>query len=226
MALDEQRDPTELPNPNAWAPPDLDDLSRILALSDGVFAFAMTLLVLNLTGLSLLNCGSAALPCSESVLARGLADSVPVFIGYGIVFFVVALWWTTHHRIFRFIERYDTMLVWFNIFLLICIGATPFALEVFNRFSGTTLGVVVFASVTGVTGLLLAAIWWHALGPAQLVNPAFPESERRAARARSIVTPFVFLATVPIAFVAPSIAPYLWLIAFPAGAIMRHYGPA
>ncbi len=226
MALDERRHPTELPNPNAWNPPDLADLSRILALSDGVFAFAMTLLVLNLTGLSFLNCGSAALPCSESVLASGLADSVSVFVGYGIVFFVVALWWTTHHRIFRFIERYDTMLVWSNIFLLICIGATPFALEVFNKFSGTTIGVVVFASVTGVTGLLLAAIWWHALGPAQLVNPAFPESERRAARARSIVTPFVFLATVPIAFVAPSIAPYLWLIAFPAGAIMRHYGPA
>ncbi len=226
MALDERRYAAELPNPSAWKPPELNDLSRILALSDGVFAFAMTLLVLNLTGLSFLDCGTATLPCSESVLVSGLSSNVDTFIGYGLVFFVVALWWTTHHRIFRFIERYDSLLVWLNIFLLICIGATPFALEVFNKFSGVSVGIVVLASVTGVTGLLLAGIWWHALGPAGLVNPAFPERDRRAARLRSIIHPFVFLATIPIAFVAPAIAPYLWLIAFPAGLAMRRYGPA
>ena len=229
MDADEsRRGSRSLPEETAhgWTAPERDDLSRILALSDGVFAFAMTLLVLNLTGLSFLNCGTAALPCSASVLDAGLADNISVFVGSAIVSFVVALWGTNHHRIFRFIERHDSTLVRYNIIRLIFIAATPFALEVFNRFSDTTTGVVLFAAVSGFTGLMLGAVWWHALGPAGLVSPKFPQVERHIARRRSMFIPLVFFASVPVAFVAPSIAAYLWAIAFPVGLLMRHYGPA
>ncbi|MGI0139745.1 MAG: TMEM175 family protein [Thermoplasmata archaeon] len=206
-----------------WKEPPGDDLSRILALSDGIFAFAMTLLVLNLTGLAFLTCGSASTPCSGGNLLSGLAGNASTFVGYVLVFFVVALYWTVHHRIFRYIERYDSTLMWLNLLFLIFIAIMPFVLEVLNVYSSTTAGVVFFAGFSAITGLLLATMFRHASGPARLVDARLPDSVRHELRRRGLVIPLVFVLSIPIAFVSPMIATYCWGAAFPASILLRRY---
>lgn len=208
-----------------WREPPGEDLSRILSISDGIFAFAMTLLVLNLTGLSFLACGQSGNPaCSNSLLISSLGNTYDAFIGYATVFLIIALYWTIHHRTFRYIERYDWMLMWLNIAFLLTIAFMPFVLEVYNRFSDSAVAVVLFSLTSASTGLLLGAIWYHASGSGHLVDPKLPQRVINYYRLRGWVIPLIFIATVPIAFVSPAIASYCWIAAFPASVLMRGYG--
>ena len=69
-------------------------LDRLIFFSDAVFAIAMTLLVL-------------AIPRPGANISRSLADDQGKFIAYFISFWVIALYWLAHHRLFRLVIRYD-----------------------------------------------------------------------------------------------------------------------
>lgn len=224
--MEDERPPTLIDHVTGpWREPPGTDLSRILAISDGVFAFAMTLLVLNLTGLAFLECGNGANPpCTNDLLIQSLGSTWSAFLGYAITFLVIGLYWTVHHRTFRYIERYDGTLIWLNLFFLITIAFMPFVLEVFNRFSDSAVAVSLFAVTSGCTGLLLAALWYHASGKGHLIDPKLPSSIIVYYRRRGFILPLIFFATVPIAFVAPTIASYFWISTFPASILMRRYG--
>ncbi len=205
-----------------WREPPGVDLSRILALSDGVFAFAMTLLVVNLTDLGrILSCGTS---CSDSELAAALAGDWQLFIGYATVFLIIAIYWTTHHRIFRYIERYDTALIWLNIFFLLTIAFTPFVLELYNTYPDLTVAVAFSSAVMATTGLLSGAMWFHATGNARLVDPKLGRNVVEFYRTRAFAIPAVFLIAIPVAFVVPSYASFCWLAALPASILVRRYG--
>jgi hypothetical protein len=80
-----------------------EGIGRILALSDGVFAIAMTLLILEI-----------AIPATRSAeedLPRALLALWPRYLAYVLSFVVIARFWTTHHLAFRLIARYDMVLV-------------------------------------------------------------------------------------------------------------------
>jgi len=80
-------------------------LGRILALSDGVFAFSLTLLVVTL---------SVPTATSNSVLASQLLDQAPTYFSYIISFVAVASIWYGHHESFKYIRRYDGRLIALN----------------------------------------------------------------------------------------------------------------
>ncbi len=90
------------------------EVARIAAFSDGVFAFAVTLLVLQLE-----------VPKSGD-LAHELTALWPFFISFVISFFVIASYWVSHHRLFALIERYDGRLIWLNFLELFFIVLLPF----------------------------------------------------------------------------------------------------
>src|SRR5260370_7185503 len=76
-------------------------LGRILALSDGVFAFSLTLLVVSL---------SVPTATNNSTLAAQLADEAPTFFSYIITFVAVASIWYGHHESFKYIRPHDARL--------------------------------------------------------------------------------------------------------------------
>ena len=88
------------------------DSARISGLSDSVFAFAMTLMVLQFDT-----------PSPETVAAGRLARDVirqwQSLLAYVITFLVVASFWVAHHRTFRYIRSSDAAVVWLNILFLL-----------------------------------------------------------------------------------------------------------
>src|SRR3954471_24131831 len=86
-------------------------IERIAAFSDGVFAIAITLLVLNL------KIPSLPADASSTALWSELLDDLPNLQAYVLSFLVIGLFWMTHHRVFTYIRRYDTTLVCLNLFL-------------------------------------------------------------------------------------------------------------
>lgn len=92
-----------------------NDTARLEAFSDGVFAIAITLLVLEIR-----------LPGGSASLAHKLADTWPSYLGYVISFVTIGIMWANHHAIFRLIDRTTHGLIVGNLLLLLTVGFLPF----------------------------------------------------------------------------------------------------
>jgi uncharacterized membrane protein len=136
------------------------DRDRIVNFSDGVFAIAITILILDINvpeGLS-----------SEEVSARVLA-LWPEYLGYVISFLVLAVYWQAHHRVFRHIRRYDSTLVWLNFLFLMAICFLPFPTSLLGKYGGEQASVVIYAADAALASLLLGAVSWYATREHRLV---------------------------------------------------------
>ena len=199
-----------------------DDLSRILSLSDGIFAFAMTLLVIQLTVPSVVCPGAATSSASEcsGPLAAALHSEYVSFYGYVLTFLIIGLWWTGHTRVFRHLERYDGALVWLNLLFLLTIAVSPFVLGVYEAYSSSRIAILLFSAVEATSGLLLAGIWWHARH-ARLITTKTDPQVLEYLTWRIWLTPAAFVVSIPIAFADPGIAQFVWFGTFAPFIILR-----
>jgi uncharacterized membrane protein len=192
------------------------EFSRIVAFSDGVFSIAITLLVLNLA--------ITHKHLSSSELSSAIWDQRENFFAYALSFAVIGRFWLVHHRFFSQVTAFDGRLISLNLLYLGWIVLIPFSSEVLGEHGGQTAAVILYAvNLTGVVlvGMLMAADARRAgltsIDPAAHVEQHY----------RSLFIAAVFLVSIPIAFVAPSIAPFIWLALFcdPASRFAAARGP-
>jgi uncharacterized membrane protein len=183
-----------------------EGIGRILALSDGVFAIAITLLILEI-----------AVPAttSDAHLSKALLGLWPRYLAYILSFVVIARFWTAHRLAFRLIARDDGVLVWLNMLLLMFVAFLPFPTAVLGAHAGSPAAAVLYASAVCLTSAASAAYWWYASGRGRLLRPDVARAQIRAIRARGLAGPVVFALTVPIAAFAPYAAEALWILIFP-----------
>jgi uncharacterized membrane protein len=212
-------DPTESADEPAWLsaratyrkrhPVDIggEDLGRIVALSDGVFAFALTLLVLSL-----------AVPVVKSNGALGSAlnhDFGPLY-GYAFAFVMIAIWWIIHNRTYQYIARFDTTLVWINMALLAQIAIMPFVLTVYTTYTNGTAyqyAVVLFAAIQITLGVTNSALWEYARR-AHLTKPTATAEVSRYFARRGYVSVGVFGLSIALSFWNVSAAELSWVLLF------------
>lgn len=202
------------------------DLSRILNLSDAVFAVAITLLVLNI-GVPEINGLSGHLLDQE--LARQLYGLMGRIASYVLSFVVIGIYWHAHHRIFQYIRRYDTALVRLNLVFLLIITFLPVPTGVIGRYGGSSIAVVFYAASLAVPGLLMVALWAYATNNHRLVDDDLNRLVISYFRTRFLIAPLIFLLSIPLAFVTlfeptlsgPELAEYSWLLAAIAFIIHR-----
>ena len=194
-----------------------EDLSRILSLSDGVFAFALTLLVLTL---------AVPLGLTNGQLGVRLHDEYAAFLGYGFAFFLIANWWIAHHRQFSYFRRYDGPLIGINMAILLEIAVMPFVLNVFANYSGDQFAVVLFAATQTITGLTFVTLWVHATRDRRLVDADLDPAIIRYTARRGLLTPIVFGVSIVISFVSVTAAEVFWVAMFIVPRLSEHYGLA
>jgi TMEM175 potassium channel family protein len=187
-----------------------EGIGRILALSDGVFAIALTLLILDI-----------AVPAttSDNELGAALLHLWPRYLAYALSFLVIARFWVIHHQTFRLIVRDNATLVWLNFLLLIFIAFLPFPTAVLGAHERSPAAAVLYAVALCLTSASSAAYLWYATGRGNLLRPDVGRAQRRAMRARSMSGPVFFALTVPVAAFAPYVAEALWVFAFPLARI-------
>lgn len=176
--------------------------ARIVAFSDGVFAIAITLLVLNL---------GVPPHTSGNDLNNILWDQRQDILAYALSFAIIGRFWIVHHRFFSSVVGFDARLLGLNLFYLGWIAFFPFSAQVFGDHAGDTAAIVLYAiNLAGITlvGMLMMADARRA-GLSQM-----SAAEARAGRRRAITIAAVFLASIPVAIVAPHFAPFLWLSLF------------
>ena len=181
-------------------------MGRILALSDGVFAIAITLLILEI----------AVPPATgDADLSKALLGLWPRYLAYILSFVVIARFWVTHHLAFRLIARYDAGLVWLNLLLLMFVAFLPFPTAVLGEHNGSPPAAVLYGAAVALTGAASAGYWWYASGRGRLLRPDVGRARIRALRARGLSGPVFFALTLPIAVFAPYAAEVLWIFVFP-----------
>lgn len=190
------------------------EFSRIVAFSDGVFAVAITLLALNLSI-------DADVPRSE--IAEAIWDQRENFLAYGISFAVIGRFWLVHHRFFGEVKAFDQRLISLNLLYLGFIVLIPFSSQVLGDYGGETASVVVYA--VNLSAVVLIGQWMVADARNGGLTTIDTRSHREN-RIRSAYIAAVFLASIPVAFLAPSLAPLMWLVLFfdPAARIARGSG--
>lgn len=178
------------------------EFSRIVAFSDGVFAIAITLLVLNLSV-------DTELPGDD--LAREIWDQRENFLAYAISFAVIGRFWLVHHRFFGEVTAFDGRLIGLNMLYLSFIVLIPFSSQVLGEYGGQTTSVVVYA--VNLSACILVGFWMVA-DARRAGLTSIDAVTHREGRIRSIYIASVFLASIPVAFVAPNLASLMWLVLF------------
>ena len=176
-------------------------LGRILALSDGVFAFALTLLVVQLT---------VPTASSHSSLSSQLLGQMPSYFSYVISFAAVASTWYGHHENFKYIRRYDGALIALNFGSLLLIAFLPFPTAVLGRNQHEPLAALVYAVTLALNNMFSAATWWYAIHRRRLVRHNLERRIIRLRFYRTLAGIAVFLFSIPVALWQPLAAEIIW----------------
>ena len=186
-------------------------IGRVLALSDGVFAIAATLLIIEV---------AVPVTAGDALLSRALLGLWPRYLAYLLSFLVIARFWVVHRQTFHLIARFDSALIWLNLLLLMLVAFLPFPTAVLGQHVGSPAAAALYAISVGLTATASAACWWYASGRARLLKPDLSGAHIRAIRARGLSAVVYFALTLPIAIVAPYAAEVLWFLAFPLSRII------
>jgi uncharacterized membrane protein len=179
-------------------------VDRVLALSDGVFAFAITLLVLDLVV-------PALSPGASSVdLWQGLAKEYISFINYILSFFIAAIWWNSHHRNFEHIRDSNTTLRMLNMFFLIWIATLPFFTKILDQYHSLQLSVAIYAIDQAAAGFSLTLIWLYASRNNHMIDRNMKKTAIRFQTIRNVITPIFFVISIGISFIDTNLASFSW----------------
>ncbi|HEY6238426.1 MAG TPA: TMEM175 family protein [Thermoplasmata archaeon] len=187
------------------------DLSRILALSDGIFAFAMTLLALSLV----VPTYTTAPGDPSGWLANQLWEERGAFGTYAIGFLLLGIWWSAHTRLFTHMRRWDRPLQWFNLLFLLTIAVAPFFTRLLLTYPDVRTASIVYSAFQMFTGLVLAGIWFYASAGRRLLWPTVTDLTIRTWRVRALLGPAVFALAIGLAFIDPLYSLYSYLLLFP-----------
>ncbi len=178
------------------------EFSRIVAFSDGVFSIAITLLVLNLVV-------DSHLPRDE--LAKAVWAQRENLVAYAISFAVIGRFWLVHHRFFGEVKAFDGKLIALNMLYLGWIVLIPFSSSLLGDYGGETISVVIYA--VNLSAVVLVGLWMTADARRAGLTKRDPLVAKES-RVRSTYIATVFLLSIPVAFLAPSVAPLMWLVLF------------
>lgn len=193
------------------------NLSRLIGLTDGICATALTLLVLNLDIPELVDAAS------DPALWQAIVDMYPKLLSYFLTFWVVGAYWIAHHWDFEHIIRYDRRLLWFNLMFLVCIGMLPFTTGVIGDHHANRLVWIIYAVNMVLTGLTLTGLWGYAMSNG-LVDPRVGRRLARYITFRSLIVPAVFALSIGAAFLSIHVAIFTpFLISVAQGMFKRVY---
>jgi uncharacterized membrane protein len=178
------------------APVDVVDKSRVENLSDGVFAFAITVLVLTISR-----------PTNYAKLANQLLERWPSYATFVISFLLIGIMWLNHHTILSYVKRVDHGFYYLNLALLMTVAFIPFPAEVFGEALRTGTGertaAVFFNVVISLDALAYSGLWLHSAKERRLLKDEFPEKLRRSSTRLFVAGTGVSIVGIGIAFFSP-----------------------
>src|SRR5215469_18784871 len=132
------------------------ETSRIEAFSDGVFAIAITLLILEIK----------IPPATQAPLRTQLLQQWPSYFAYLLSFLFIGIMWINHHRLFTHIRRSNNGLLFLNLLLLLGVSAVPFPTAVLALHlsgPGARTAAVLYSGTYLVIAVFFNLLWRYAV---------------------------------------------------------------
>ncbi|HEX6116215.1 MAG TPA: TMEM175 family protein [Solirubrobacterales bacterium] len=181
------------------------EFARIVAFSDGVFAIAITLLVLPLT-----------IPKQTQDVAAAIWNLDDDLFAYAVSFAVIGKFWLSHHRFYGALERFDNTLMGLNMLYLAWVVLIPFTSEMLGHFGDDSAATIAYAAVmAAASGTFVFQIAYaYRKG---LMRPDADLPGHRYAGPVNFLFAGIFLLSIPVALVSTFVAQAMWLAVFLVG---------
>jgi uncharacterized membrane protein len=170
--------------------------SRVETFSDGVFAIAITLLVLTIAQPGAAEYGD---------LGHALVHRWPSLAAYAVSFVVIGIMWVNHHTVFSQLQHVDRGLFYWNLGLLMTIVFIPYPTEVFGQalrlHEGAKTAAVLYSSTMAVNAVMWSGLWLHASRGRRLLQDEFPESQRTVSTVLFTGGTVLYLISVGVALI-------------------------
>lgn len=178
--------------------------NRLEALVDGIFAFAMTLLVVGI------DIPTIPETTANQELPKALSALWPKFSSYILSFVLLAIFWIIHHKQFRSIKRINESFIWINILILMFIVFIPFSTQLIGEYENVRLANVIFELNMLIIGMLFYIQWTYALNN-NLTDLAPGGLDVTLSKKRNLVIPIVSLLAIALSLLTPQWSTLIYL---------------
>ena len=180
--------------------------TRIEALADGIFAVAMTLLVLDV------KFPDGELYKSNHDLIERLFSLEHIYVIYLVSFIVLGMYWVAHHAAFHFIRYVDHTLLWINLIFLFLITSVPFGTDLLGSHNTLTFPYLYFGSKVLVLSSLLLAQTIYLRRHPELAQPSLTPAVVRQIVKRTAIFAMVPVLSMAAVFYNTRLALYLYFL--------------
>ncbi|OLE53249.1 MAG: hypothetical protein AUG51_14220 [Acidobacteria bacterium 13_1_20CM_3_53_8] len=173
------------------------ETGRIEAFSDGVFAIAITLLVLDLKVPRV-----QELPVGVH-LARALAGQWPAYLGFATSFLTILVMWINHHRLFKQIKRSDHLFLILNGLLLMGVTFVPFPTSLLAEYIQTgeaRVAAIIYSGTYVIIAVLYNLLWRYATGGGRLLDENHDRAVVRGITEQYRYGPLMYVIILVVAF--------------------------
>jgi uncharacterized membrane protein len=185
----------------------LPGIDRLLALTDGVVAIALTLLVLQLQVPTLeRNANSAA------TLWHALDVDGSELTSYLVSFVVIAQFWLVHHRVLRSMRGHSEALAWRNFGFLLTLTLMPFTSDLLGRYGNNPLAITFFGINLVAISLTTQWIAVYAAHQQLLTDARRSAHDELTGRVRSVLVIAIVALSLVLAWTDTTAAKYVWLL--------------
>jgi uncharacterized membrane protein len=173
---------------------------RIEALADGVFAIAMTLLVLDVK-VPVVDPSVCSLD-----FARSLAEIAPRFLTFAVSFLIAGVLWVGHHAQMHYVRRSDRPFLWSNLLFLFFISAIPFSASLLGQYPFQPVAIAVYCLNLILAGVVLYGQLRYAAGRGRLFDADIAPRFITLAGRRILMGPTIYAVALAMAFIAPLVS--------------------
>ncbi|MEO7003099.1 MAG: TMEM175 family protein [Ktedonobacterales bacterium] len=172
------------------------DTGRVEAFSDGVFAIAITLLVLFIQ------------PPTKNTggLLLALAHEWTSYAAYAVSFLLILVMWINHHNLFKVIMRVDNIFLLLNGLLLMVITFVDFPTSLLAQYINSPDGrwiMAFYSAIFTLISLLYQAVWWYAIHHNRLIRANADRQAIAKTTRQYRFGPLVYVLALALAFVSP-----------------------
>jgi uncharacterized membrane protein len=195
---------------------------RVEALTDGIFATVMTVLVLSLSAPVI----TGALSSSElnSEVTMSIQELLPDIVGYVISFLILGVMWVSHHAVFNYIQKMNRSLLWLNMIFLLTIGFVPFSTALLGRYPQLQIPVIIYgANILGIS-ITMQALLWYAVRNKIIVAEEGVETVVKRILGRWRLGSFIYAGAIMLSFVNPVISVIIYGLALIYFVVMSSFG--
>jgi uncharacterized membrane protein len=176
------------------------ETGRLEAFSDGVFAVAITLLVLDIKTPK-----AADLAAGHTGLTSALLAQWPAYLSYVLSFLTVLVMWTNHHKMFRHIRRIDNTFLLLNGLLLLFITLAPFPTSLLAEYiarAEARTAMLIYSAAFICIGVFFNVMWIYASHKGRLLTRGYDRAAVRRMTQGYIVGPVVYVVAFLLAFLS------------------------